>query len=138
MDSILVESFDGKNIALKGVGKMFYQDGFPLTMIASELNKKNIEISPYHLVEELWNNGWEWKTIERKLKEEIEDSIECTINIDIDNLHKFYDCLEQPKRANGGYEESREMIYNYLFPNTESSLNFVKNKLFKTWLQKLK
>lgn len=42
----------------------------------------------------------------------------------MDYLKSFYDCLEQPRRNNGGYEESREMIFNYLFSSINPSLWF--------------
>jgi len=35
-------------------------------------------------------------------------------------LKYFYDCLEQPKRSNGGYEESRELIFEYLYGYSSS------------------
>ena len=37
------------------------------------------------------------------------------MDINFDSLKYFYNCLEQPKRANGGYEESRQIIFEYLF-----------------------
>ena len=115
-----IESFDNKTICIGGIGKMFYQHGFPISVSVSELKKKNIEVSFLHVINEFWNNGWSWKTIEAKLNGEMEVDIDKSLVLDMDYLKSFYDCLEQPKRKNGGYEESREMIYQYLF-NEKSS-----------------
>jgi len=114
----MVEQFGDRNICLKGIGKLFYQEGFPISMSISELKKKNIEVSLLHIIEELWDNGWSWKTIESKLNDELELDIDKSLIFDFDYLHNFYNCLEQPKRKNGGYEESREMIFKYLFGYT--------------------
>lgn len=110
-----IHQYGEKNICIGGVGKLFYQDGYPLSMCVAELKKQDVEVSLLHLVEELWNNGWSWKTIENKLQGELTDDIDGVLSIDMNFLKSFYDCLEQPRRINGGYEESREMIFKYLF-----------------------
>ena len=104
-----------RNICIGGVGKLFYQEGFPLSICISEFHKQGIEVSLFHLVDELWKNGWEWKTIEMKLKGEMSLDIDSVMNINFDELFKFYSYLEQPERSNGGYEKSREIIFQYLF-----------------------
>ena len=68
--------FNGRKICVKGIGVLFYEKGLPLTISISELNKKDIEVSMMHVVEEFWENGWSWKTIESKLKGEIGIDIE--------------------------------------------------------------
>lgn len=128
MNNFLIETFNDRTICLKGVGKMFYQEGFPISMAVFELKKKGIEVSFLHMIEEFWDNGWSWKTIEMKLRGELEEDIDKAIQIDMDYLKSFYDCLEQPKRSNGGYEESREMIFQYLF---KTSTNNVRNRTNK-------
>jgi len=117
----LIKKIGNREICVRGIGKMFYQDGFPLSISASELKKKGIEISYLHIIDEFWGNGWSWKTIESKLLGELNDDIDKSLNIDIDSLKYFYSLLEQPKRSNGGYEESRDLIFQYLFglPSSE-------------------
>jgi hypothetical protein len=114
-NDFLIQSFGERIICLKGVGKMFYQEGFPISMAISELRNKNIEVSFLHMIEEFWENEWSWKTIEMKLRGEMEIDIDKSINVDMDELQYFYSLLEQPRRKNGGYEESRELIFKYLF-----------------------
>lgn len=120
-----VEQFGDRWICIEGVGKMFYQDGFPLGLSVSRLKEKGIETSMFHVIEELWGNGWSWKTIEMKLRGEMEDD-DNELKLDINSLMEFYACLEQPMRANGGYEKSREMIFQYLFGH--SSKEAIENK----------
>jgi hypothetical protein len=129
-DIFVIEKFGERLICIKGVGKMFYQDGLPISFTVSEFKKKGIEVSFLHMIEEFWNNGWSWKTIEMKLKGELEEDIDKSLKIDIDFLKTFYDCLEQPKRLNGGYEESRKMIFDYLFTSSNiEATNWLKIRI---------
>ena len=105
---------DNTKLCVGGVGKLFYEFGFPLSMAISYLKSENVQVSPLHLIDEFWNNGWSWKTIEMKLRGELSDDIDKSMNLDFDYLETFYNLLEQPKRKEGGYEESREMIRQYI------------------------
>ena len=133
-DEFLIETFGERKICLKGIGKMFYQEGFPISIAVSELKKKGIDVSFLHIIEEFWNNGWSWKTIEMKLRGEIEEDIDKALQIDMDYLQSFYACLEQPRRKNGGYEESREMIFQYLFGSSTNDVRSGKNQEPLNWL----
>jgi hypothetical protein len=115
-------------ILLNGAAKFFYQHGLPISMIFSEFKKIGIEISLLHMVEDFWDNGWSWETVENRLLGEIEDDIDKTLKIDLDYMKNFYDCLEQPRRKNGGWEESREMIFKYLFSSSSKDVIDGKNK----------
>lgn len=134
-ENLQIVNFGKRTICVKGIGKMFYQDGFPISMSVSELKKKGVEVSFLHIINEFWDNGWSWKTIEMKLRGELEGDIDKSLEIDIDNLKYFYDCLEQPKRRNGGYEESREMIFQYLFSVSTNDVRSGKNKKPLNWLR---
>lgn len=112
-----------RKIIINGIGKLFYEKGFPLSISVDKLSEKGIEVSLYHIIEEFWNNGWSWKTIENKLRGEVED--DKRLVLDFEKLKYFYECLEQPKRANGGYEESREIIFKYLFSSEESAKKYL-------------
>lgn len=107
--------FGNRIICYGGVGRFFYQDGIPISLTVSEFEKLGIEVSFFHVIEEFWENGWSWKTIEMKLRGEIDEDIDKILTLDFDELKIFYDRLEQPRRKNGGYEESREMIFKFLF-----------------------
>lgn len=125
---IICNKFGKRVICTKGIGKIFYQEGLPLSIAISELRKKNIEVSMLHVVEEFWENDWSWKTIRAKLKGEMDIDIDKSMNIDFNKLKHFYDCLEQPRRSNGGYEESREIIFKYLFNTSTDKVRIGEQK----------
>jgi hypothetical protein len=112
-----------KKICVAGVGKLFFEGGFPISMSVEEFRKVGVEISFLHLVDELWSNGWSWGTIEKKLVGELSDDINNSLEFDLVELERFYKCLEQPYRSNGGYEKSREMYYNFLFNNESVAID---------------
>lgn len=122
----LIEQFGERAICLKGIGKMFYQDGFPISMSVDEMSKKGIEVSMLHVADECLKNGWSAKTTISKLREDFE------IKTDWDLLERF---------CNSTYEEQREMIFEYLFGvstnevrsgQKEEPLNWFKNKCART------
>jgi len=47
-------------------------------------------------------------------------------DIIVEHLDRFLECLEQPLRANGGYEESRDIIFNSLFDDKEEAIKWFK------------
>jgi hypothetical protein len=112
-DFKFIESGNTK-ICVAGVAKLFYQSGFPISMAVTLFKEQGVQVSLLHLIDEFWNNGWSWKTIEMKLRGELSDDIEKVLDVNFQELESFYNLLEQPKRANGGYEESREVIYKYI------------------------
>ena len=114
---IRVEDFNGRKIAIKGIGKLFYQDGFPISMAISELKNKGIEVSMLHVADECLKNGWSPKTTINKLKADFEDDIDRN-EIDVELLEKF---------CHAEYEDQREMIFNYLFSSREEAVNKFKN-----------
>lgn len=116
MNKIVVNEFNGRLIAIKGIGKMFYQEGFPVSMSVSELKKKGVEASIFHVADECLKNGWSSKTTYNKLKADFVDDIDKN-NYDAESLEKF--CYAE-------YEKQREMIFNYLFGSREYALEWSK------------
>jgi hypothetical protein len=131
----IIERCADRVICIKGVGKMFYQGGFPLAVSINKFKEYGIEVSLLHVVEELWDNGWSWKTIESKLTGELSDDIDKTLDINFETLEKFYSCLEQPYRGNGGYEQSREMIFEYLFGTSKNDVRSGSNTKPLNWMK---
>lgn len=121
-DDLLIERFGDRLICLKGVGKMFYQDGFPISMAVSELKKRGIEVSILHVADECLKNGWSAKTTYNKLKADFEDDIDKNA-VDLNLLENF--CFAE-------YEVQREMIFQYLFC---TSSNEVKEGISKGHLK---
>lgn len=104
-NDFLIQDFFGKKICLRGVGKMFYQEGFPVSMAVSKFKEQGIEVSLFHVADECLKNGWSAKTTINKLKSDFEDAIE-SVEYDFESLELF---------CNSDYETQREMIFEYLF-----------------------
>lgn len=106
----LIEKIGGRLICLRGIGRMFYEKGFPISMSISVLKERDIETSILHIADECLKHGWLPETTVKKLKYEIEDAIigddESIKKIDISLLERF--CYVS-------YEDQREMIFQYLF-----------------------
>lgn len=121
-DKILVEEFGGRKIAIKGIGKMFYQGGFPISMAVSEFKKQGVEVSILHVADECLKNGWSAKTTFNKLKADFEEDIDGN-EIDLGLLEKF---------VWASYEDQREMIFQYLFGSP--SKDVIENKELRSKL----
>jgi hypothetical protein len=112
-----------RRIAVKGIGKLFYQEGFPISMAISELSKDGVEVSLLHVADECMRNGWSAKTTINKLKGELDIDIEGSMkDVDWETVEKFCLLGDQPALSNGGYEEQREMIYQFLFGSPSSKV----------------
>ena len=94
-----------RKILVKGVGKLFYQEGYPISMAVSEFKKRGVEVSLLHVADECLKNGWSAKTTISKLKEDFKDDIDGNV-FNIYELELF---------CESSYETQREMIFNYLF-----------------------
>ncbi len=95
-------------IAIKGIGRLFYQDGFPVSLTISELKEKNIKVSLLHIADECLKHGWSPKTTYINLKNDFLDDIYQEGNKEdrLTLLKEFCD---------SDYEKQRSMIFNYLF-----------------------
>ena len=106
-----IEKINNRLICIGGIGKMFYQDGFPISMAISELKAKGIEVSIMHIADECMKHGWSAKTTFNKLKSDIEDDI-IGHNIELQLIEAF--CYAD-------YDTQRTMIFDYLFTDKETS-----------------
>ena len=119
---------EGKTICVKGIGKLLYQDGYPIILSIEALRKQGIEVSILHVADELLKNGWSTKATINKLNAE---AGECINNeerslIKLDDVEKF---------CNSTYEDQREMIFQYLFGCTTNDVREGKNKKPLEWLR---
>lgn len=115
----LIDKIGGRSICLRGIGKLFYQEGFPILIAITELKKKGIEVSILHVADECLKNGWSPKTTLSKLKEDFEDGIDKNV-YDMDLLYKF---------CHADYDEQRRIIFNYLFGSEAIALDWARNKM---------
>lgn len=108
--TIRVENINGRKIAIDGIAKAFYQDGYPITLAIDECKKQGVEVSLLHVADQLLKHGWEAKTVINKLRNDAMEGISGEINTtNWDQLNKF---------CNSTYEDQREMIFQYLFSET--------------------
>jgi hypothetical protein len=121
----LIEKIGDRTICLKGIGKMFFQEGFPISMAVSILKKKGIEVSIIHVADECLKNGWSPKTTFNKLKVDFEDDTE----------NNTYDLKLLKMFCNSSYEEQREIIFQYLFNTSTDSVRNNKNNIPLNWLK---
>lgn len=110
----MVHDFGGRKICLKGIGKMFDQEGLPIQISITELGKKGIEVSMYHVADELLKLGWNSKTVSSRLSEDYKEN---NSSISLQELTTF---------IYSTYEEQREMIFQYLFGYTSKEV--IENK----------
>jgi hypothetical protein len=114
-----IEQIGDKLICLKGIGKMFYQNGFPIAMAISNFKSKGIDVSLLHIADECLKHGWSSETTFKKLREDIVDG---NFETNLEQLELF--CYSN-------YETQRVMIFESLFGGMYVTyLNkFVTNKL---------
>lgn len=118
MEGVIIENIGGKRICIGGIGKMFYEQGLPVSMAIQILKEKEIEVSILHIADECLKNGWPAKTTINKLVEDFQDNI--SFKLDKAQLGKF--CY-------ASYEEQREMIFSSLFENQGKAKNWLMDKI---------
>lgn len=109
-------SIENRQVVIGGIGKLFYQEGMPISISVKHLENKGLKVSIYHIADELLKNGWSSKTVFNKMREDLADSGE---KYDIESLKSF---------IFAEYEKQREMIFEYLFEDNEKALNFLRNE----------
>lgn len=114
VDGVVIQDFNGRKIAIKGIGKMYYQDGFPIEISADMLTEKGVEISWLHVADELLKNQWDANRVYRTLEPILTNS----------KYEKFLPLVSE--FINKEYEDQREMIFQYLFGT--SSNDAIKDK----------
>lgn len=116
-----VDKFGDRKIAIAGIGELFFQHGFPISMSIQELKKEDIEVSILHVADECLKNGWSAKTTYSRLMADMEEDIEKT----------DYNLVQLELFCNSTYDHQRKMLYNYLFTTKEEAVKKVKN-IFNT------
>jgi hypothetical protein len=99
-----IQTFGERKICIGGIGKMSYQEGFPISIAISNFKDAGIEVSIFHIADECLKHGWSTETTYNKLVDEFAD--------DVNKPH--YDLAALRKFINATYEYQREMIFEYL------------------------
>lgn len=116
---IHIEQIGDRRIALKGIGKSFYQDGFPISLSVSYWKDKGVEVSMFHVADECLKNGWSAKTTYNKLLADFADDIDGN-TFDREALCKF--CYAD-------WQTQRDMIFAYLFGDQQTAKEWLINQL---------
>ncbi len=103
-----IVEIEDKKIIIKGIGKLYYQEGLPMGIAAQRAIEMGYTVSWLHVADELLKEGWRPDRIIPKFREEIED--DNSSEIDIKAIEKF---------VYSTYEEQRQMIFNSLFSSRE-------------------
>jgi hypothetical protein len=117
--NIIVTTIGSRKIVIKGIGKMFYQNGFPIPIAIQQANDRGYEVSILHVADECLRNGWSGDTVIKKFREDFADS---GLTTDMDTLKKF---------VFSDYEDQRQMIFDYLFRSENDARAFMKGFLNK-------
>lgn len=113
-----IHNINGQKICLSGVGKLFYQDGLPISISANKLKKQGIKLSWLHVADECLKHGWSPKTTYRKIREDIADSGEKLFDTEL--LYNF---------CHTSYEDQRDMIFKDLFKDVEQAKEWLEKQL---------
>jgi hypothetical protein len=124
MVEVQIDVINGRQIVLKGVGKAFYQNGFPISIAILKAKELGAEVSLLHVADECLKHGWSETTVIRKLKEEFADDPERN-QYDIGLLERF---------VWASYEDQREMIFQYLFGCSTNDVRSGENTYPLKWL----
>lgn len=103
---------NNKKIIIGGLGKLFYQEGTPISILANRAELEGMSVSWLHVADELIKHGWSNKTILNNLRDEITG---CINKPDVRIIEEF---------INKSYEDQRDMIFNYLFQDKEQAVEF--------------
>jgi 4-hydroxy-3-methylbut-2-enyl diphosphate reductase IspH len=101
----LIEQFGDRKICIKGIGKMFYQDGIPISIAIEEFHRKRIFVSLIHIADECLKYGWSAQTTYSRITDDLNENL-------TDNSRKRLKDF-----CYATYEEQRAMIFEYLFEN---------------------
>lgn len=109
MKGFRIEEIAGRTVCIGGIGKMFYEEGFPISIAVEYLRREDVEVSIFHIADECMKNGWSADTAYRKLREELSDG---GIDFKQDELYRF---------CHACYEDQREMIFEFLFKDRSAA-----------------
>jgi len=129
MKDIEILETNNRKIVIKGIGRMFYQNGFPVSMAISKFRESGIEVSILHVADELLKQGdfgMDRKTGEFRcyslLKDQLEDCAIDGIDTRADVAMVYLFCWSS-------YEQQREMIFNYLWKDVNAAKDFFKQQV---------
>lgn len=130
MDEFIIQEINGMPTILCGIGRMFYEDGFPIHISVDILKDKGYAVSVLHIADELYKNGWKKRSIVNTLSQDFE-GCEKLVSDFVDAGMSGEKRTDKPPigrewiYSQNGYEEQREMLFRslYGFPSIEAINN---------------
>lgn len=122
---IKVFNYRDRKIVIAGIGKLFYEAGFPISLTLFKLQEQGLELSIFHVASELLDRRWPPETVYSKIKEDIETYGEKRIVI----TQLLYDFIF------GDIELQRLIIFKYLFNKSPLELNASERKEAHRYIQ---
>jgi hypothetical protein len=111
---IRIVNIGGREIVVGGIGKMLYQEGFPLSVAIKYWNDRCVEVSLLHVADELLKSGdFSEEQVVIKIQAALSERIEGDKPVSLAPIKDF--CYAD-------YDEQRLMIHNYLFGSTIQEL----------------
>jgi len=130
-DKFEITEIDGQKIVVGGIGRLFFEDGFPIHISVDILKDKGIKVSLLHIADELYKNGWSEKAIINTLSQDFpdcSDKIKAFLALAIEG--KPFDMPPPTGRkflySKNGYDLQREMLYHELFGDKDKRVELEK------------
>ena len=142
IDDFKMITISGKQIVCGGIGRLFFEDGFPIHLSVDILKEKGIEVSYLHIADELYKNGWKPRAIINTLSQDFPGCEELVTEfINAATMGEKRDDAPPAGQewiySKMGYEQQREMLFNFVFgfSSAEAMANPEKrNKMSKIFL----
>lgn len=119
-DYFKIAVIGNEQVVVGGIGKFFYENGFPIHISVDILKEKGYKVSVLHIADELYKNGWKPRAIINALSQDFEGYEE--IITEFINAAMSGELQETPPPigqewiySKYGYEAQREILFNSLF-----------------------
>ena len=119
MDKLKVIEVNSKLICVSGIGKMYFENGLPVSISVQTLQKNGIIYNLLNIADEFAKQGWKKRSILNLLSDELNISEKEKESVSI--------------FLNSSYEEQRELIFQSLtkIKSSEAKNNTDFMKAFK-------
>lgn len=114
VDGLRVVQIDGRQICVRGIGKFYTEVGLPINITIEKMKNKGLEVSLYHLVEELFDMGFNAKRIANILISELDNEHDKSVII------RYLESTDK---------EKLQLIQDFMFLNSENALKWLRKQL---------
>lgn len=123
MKTLEIVEINGNKIVIKGIAKLYFEQGIPISITMAKCFENRISVSPYKLADEFIKAGISNERTESILSEAIHEIVEIPHEHRLNMINKIRTFLVSD------YETQREFIYNSLFNSTDTAKDYLRNQL---------